>query len=83
MKGCTLELVLKLRHLGVLIVSKLTACVIFIYLFIYSFIYLFIYLFIFPCTFQLLEVPGRVTRSHGVESHPFRLDITANIDPAL
>ncbi|XP_078378630.1 deleted in lung and esophageal cancer protein 1-like isoform X2 [Oculina patagonica] len=32
---------------------------------------------------QLLEVPGRVSRSHGVELQPFRLDITANIDPAL
>jgi len=32
---------------------------------------------------QLLEIPGRVTRAQGMELHPFRLDITANIDPAL
>lgn len=32
---------------------------------------------------QFLEIPGRVTRAHGAELHPFRLDITANIDPAL
>jgi len=32
---------------------------------------------------QFLEVPGRVKRMHGVDLRPFRLDVTANIDPAL
>lgn len=32
---------------------------------------------------QLLEIPGRLRRSHGVELRPFRLDMTANIDPAI
>ena len=39
-----------------------------------------------PCVsflFQFLEVPGRVKRMHGVDLRPFRLDVTANIDPAL
>lgn len=32
---------------------------------------------------KILEIPGRAKRAHGVDMKPFRLDMTANMDPAL